>query len=148
MTRARPIPETVTVHVPFRIVKRGGRKEIQLPLGASTPRPRADSTMVKALARAFRWRKMLESGEFATVTELAEKERMAISYMARVLRMTHLAPGIVEAILEGIQPAEMKLSDLMEPFPSDWSTQSEAIASSHAFSANVAGLGLRKPSGL
>ena len=61
MTRATAVPETVTIHIPFRVVKRGGRKEMQLPNGASPPR-RTDNTLVKALARAFRWKQMLESG--------------------------------------------------------------------------------------
>jgi hypothetical protein len=89
----------VTLHVPFRVVKRGGRKEMQLPEGATQPR-RTDNTLVKALARAFRWKRMLESGEFATIAELAEREGIAPSYMTRVLRLTLLAPDIVEAILE------------------------------------------------
>ena len=100
MTRGAPIPDTVTLHVPFRIVKRGGRKEMQLPEGAAQPR-RTDNTLVKALARAFRWKRMLESGEFATIAELAEREGIAPSYMTRVLRLTLLAPDIVEAILDG-----------------------------------------------
>lgn len=61
MTRGTPIPDTVTLQVPFRIVKRGGRKEMQMPEGVEHPR-RTDSTLVKALARAFRWKRMLESG--------------------------------------------------------------------------------------
>ena len=68
MTRATPVPDTVTIHVPFRLVKRGGRKEMQLPEGASTQR-RPDDALVKALARAFRWKRMLDSGEFATICE-------------------------------------------------------------------------------
>ena len=73
MTRCTPIPETLTLRVPFRLVKRGGRKEMHLPEGAAQSR-RTDSTLVKALARAFRWQRMLESGEFATTAELAERE--------------------------------------------------------------------------
>ena len=60
MTSGAPIPETVTIHVPFRIVKRDGRKEMPLPEGAAQPR-RTDITLIKALARAFRWKRMLES---------------------------------------------------------------------------------------
>ena len=116
MTRATAVPETVTVHVPFRIVKRGGRKEMQLPEGAAQPR-RADSTLVKALARAFRWKKMLDSGDFATIAELAEREGIAPSYMTRVLRLTLLAPDIVEAILDGRQGPEVTLARLLE-YPS------------------------------
>ena len=69
MIRATAVPETVTIHVPFRSVKRGGRSEMQMPDGAALPRS-TDSTLVKALARAFRWKRMLESGEFATIGEL------------------------------------------------------------------------------
>ena len=122
MTRGTPIAETVTLHVPFRIVKRGGRKELQLPDGAVQPR-KTDKTLVKALARAFRWKRMLESGEFATIAELAEREGIAPSYMTRVLRLTLLAPGIVEAILDGRQGPEVTLVRALEPFPVEWESQ-------------------------
>ena len=122
MTRATPMPDTVTIHVPFHLVKRGGRKEMQLPEGAAQPR-RTDSTLVKALARAFRWKRMLESGEFATVAELAEREGIAPSYMTRVLRLTLLAPEIVEAILDGKQGPEVTLARVLEPFPLGWIDQ-------------------------
>lgn len=122
MTRGAAIPETVTVNVPFRVVKRGGRKEMRLPDGATEPR-RSDNTLVKALARAFRWKRMLESGEFATIAELAEREGIAPSYMTRVMRLTLLAPDIVEAILDGKQGPEVTLGRLLEPFPSEWEAQ-------------------------
>ena len=122
MTRATPIPETVTLHVPFRIVKRGGRKEMQVPDGAAQPQ-KTDNTLVKALARAFRWKRMLESGEFATIAELAEREGIARSYMTRVLRLTQLEPDVFEAVIEGRQGRAIKLARLMEPFPLSWIEQ-------------------------
>jgi hypothetical protein len=122
MTSGTPIPDTITLHVPFRVVKRGGRKEMQLPKGAAQPR-RTDSTLVKALARAFRWKRMLESGEFATIAELAEREGIAPSYMTRVLRLTLLAPDIVEVILDGKQGPEVTLARVLEPFPVEWAAQ-------------------------
>ena len=122
MTRGAPIPETVTLHVPFRVVKRGGRKEMQLPEGATQQR-RTDNTLVKALARAFRWKRMLDSGEFATIGDLAEREGIAPSYMTRVLRLTLLAPDIVEAILDGKQGPEVTLARVLESFPVAWSEQ-------------------------
>lgn len=127
MTRAAPIPETVTLHVPFRVVKRGGRKEMQLPNGASPPR-RTDNTLVKALARAFRWKRMLESGDFATIAELAEREGIAPSYMTRILRLTQLEPAIIEAVLEGRQGGDVTLARLMEPFPLSWSDQKDTFS--------------------
>lgn len=124
MTRAAPIPNTVTLHVPFRIMKRGGRKEMQLPADAS-PQRKTDNTLIKALARAFRWKRMLEPGEFATIGGLAEREGIAPSYMTRVLRLTLLAPDIVEAILDGKQGPEVTLARVLEPFPSEWALQQQ-----------------------
>jgi DNA-binding IscR family transcriptional regulator len=66
---------------------------------------------------------MLESGEFATIAELAEREGIAPSYMTRVLRLTLLAPDIVEAILDGKQGPEVTLARLLEPFPVEWQRQ-------------------------
>jgi hypothetical protein len=122
VTRGTPVPETLTLHVPFRVVKRGGRKELHLPDG-TTPSRRADSALVKALARAFRWKRMLESGEFATIAELAEREGIAPSYMTRVLRLTLLAPDIVEAILDGAHGPGVTLAFVLEPFPAVWAEQ-------------------------
>jgi hypothetical protein len=117
-----PLPDTITVHVPFRRLKRGGRKEMQLPDGAERPR-RIDDTLVKALARAFRWKRMLELGDFVTITELAEREGIAPSYMTRVLRLTLLAPDIVESILNGTQGSEVTLARVLEPFSIGWENQ-------------------------
>lgn len=122
MTRTTPVPETITLHVPFRITKRGGRKEMHLPDGA-LQRRRTDSTLVKALARAFRWKRMLDSGEFATIGELAGREGIAPSYMTRVLRLTLLAPDIVEAIMDGQQGPEVTLAQVLEPFSGEWTKQ-------------------------
>ena len=122
MTRGAPIPETVTLHVPFRVVKRGGRKEMQMPEGATQPR-RTDNALVKALARAFRWKRMLESGEFASISELAEREGIAFTYMARLMRLSLLAPEIVDAIMEGRHPESVTLANMMDPFPLDWKEQ-------------------------
>ncbi len=122
MTRPRPIPETVIVHVPFRLVKRGGRKEMVLPLGAHVRR-QTDHSLVKALARAYRWKRMLDSGEFTTIAEMAQRERIAPSYLTRVLRLTLLAPDVVEAILDGKQGPGVTLARLMEPIPAEWDDQ-------------------------
>lgn len=128
MSRGSPIPETVTLHVPFRVVKRGGRKEMQMP-DRVRPARTPDSTLVKALARAFRWKRMLELGEFATMGELAEREGIAPSYMTRVLRLTLLAPDIVEAILDGKQGPAVTLAQVLEPFPMDWGSQRSSFFS-------------------
>jgi hypothetical protein len=123
------VDDVVCVRVPFAIRKRGGRKLILVPEGAAeTPvRPRVDNAMIKALARASRWRKLLESGVYGTIEELVAAEKINSSYVSRVLRLTLLAPDIVEAILDGRQPTEMTLAMLMEPFPNAWSEQATTL---------------------
>jgi hypothetical protein len=122
MTRAKPVSDTVTLHVPFRFVRRGGRKELQLPDGVPQQR-KMGKTLVKALARAFRWKRMLESGEFATIAELARRERIAAPFLTRTMRLAQLAPDLVEAILDGSEPRGLTLESLRSPLPTAWSEQ-------------------------
>ena len=120
----------VTVSVPFTIRKRGGRKLVITPDGTTgTPvqRARVDSALLKALARGFRWRQLLETGDFTTIEEIAEAENINSSYVSRVLRMTLLAPEIVEAILAGRQPPALTMARAMQPFPLDWEEQRMAF---------------------
>lgn len=90
--------------------------------GASQPR-RADNTLIKALARAYRWKRMLDAGEFATIAELAERERITMSYVTRILQLTRLAPGIVEAILDGRHDGYLEVELLRTTLPDDWGEQ-------------------------
>ena len=84
--------------------------------------------MGKALSRAFRWRKMLDARVHATLEDLARAKGVAPSYVSRVLRLTLLAPEIVEAILDGRQPAGLQLDDLLEGFPLEWMAQRNSLA--------------------
>ena len=118
--------KTSTITVPFTIRKRGGRKLILTPDGppASLPtRVRPDSALLKALARGFRWQKMLREGEYQTIEEIADAENINPSYVSRLLRMTLLAPEIVKAILAGSHPAGLSRAKVMKPFPMEWQRQ-------------------------
>ena len=117
--------QMLTVRVPLAVRKqRGGRKLVLTPGGMAHRGPSAaDTTLVKALARAFRWRRMMEAGRYGTIDELAAAEKINSSYVSRLLRLTLLAPDIVEAILDGRQPGGMTLPGLMEPFPVEWGAQ-------------------------
>ena len=93
--------ETIRVHIPITFRKRGGRKLVVTPDGAEwAPRPRVDNAMVKALARAFRWRRMLDNGAHATLEDLARGKGVH-AHTSADLRLRLLAPEIVEAILDG-----------------------------------------------
>ena len=132
MTEARPNADarTVTVRVPISIRRRGGRKLVFAPDGAGvTTAPvtrHIDNAIVKALARAIRWREMLESGKYATIREIANAEKITETYVGRVLRLSLLAPDIVEAILNGRQPAGLQLDRLLRRIPVEWREQAEA----------------------
>jgi hypothetical protein len=122
---------TLTVDIPLQIRRRGGRKVMLAPDGKGAwapPRARVDNAMVKAIARAYRWRGMLEHGVYASITELAAAEKINQSYVCRVLRLTLLAPALVEAILDGRHPSRMQLHTLLNPFPADWTAQAHYFA--------------------
>ena len=119
---------TVSVEVPMTFKKRGGRKVIVLPDGTQgNPLPKAtiDNTLVKAIARAFRWQAMLDNGTYACIEDIARAERINGSFVSRVIRLALLAPDIVELILAGKQPASLTLKGLMAPFPVEWERQRE-----------------------
>jgi hypothetical protein len=123
--RLNPDGSTITVFVPMTWRRRGARKVIVAPPGCEdwAPPPKIDRALVKALARAHRWRRLLEAGRFGTLAELADAERISRSYVCRVLRLTLLAPDIVERIMDG-RPT-VGLPQLMQPFPVEWDQQRE-----------------------
>jgi hypothetical protein len=134
---------SITIHIPMNFRKRGGRKMVLTPDGARwAPRPRVDNALVKGLARAFRWQRMLDEGVCGTIEELARREKVNRSYMGRVLRLTLLAPDIVERILDGRQAEELRLENLLEGFPVPWGEQGQP----HALPANTADAPTCQPS--
>src|SRR6478735_3269172 len=96
--------DALTVHIPMAFRRRGGRKLIVAPDGSlmsvASPRFNVDNVLVKALARGFRWRKLLDDGTYSTIKEIAAKEQVDVSYIAEVLRLTLLAPDLVQIILD------------------------------------------------
>lgn len=123
---------TITVRVPIAIRKRGGRKVVLAPDGAIGDTRKlfcqqVDNAMAKAIARGFRWREMLETSACATIKEIAEAEKIAETYVGRVLRLTVLAPEIINAILTGKQPPETTLRELMRAFPIEWNRQRDLL---------------------
>jgi hypothetical protein len=121
---------TISVHIPITLRHQGGRKQVVTPSDAAPWIPRAariDSSLVKAIVRAHRWRDMLESGRHATVRDLAKAESINESYLSRVLRLTLLAPAIIQSILEGQQSAGLELDGLLGPLPLDWARQQEQL---------------------
>lgn len=118
--------DVISVDLPMTFKTRGGRKVIVLPDGTQgNPAPAAtiDNTMIKAIARAFRWQRLLENGTYGCLEDVARAEKINASFVSRIMRLALLAPDIVEAILAGKQPADLTLKDLMTPFPVEWAGQ-------------------------
>jgi hypothetical protein len=118
---------TITVHVPMTFTIRGGRKTILSDAVPAPPRPRIDNALLKALARAHRWRRMIESNEHASITELAKVDGVNQSYACRILRLSLLAPSIVTAILDGQHDSDVMLKQLMKPLPVRWDEQNAML---------------------
>ncbi len=118
---------SITVWVPLNIRRRGGRKLVVTSDGSAPgtapARTHADPAMVKALARAHRWKRLLENGRYASLAELAAAESIDRSYLGKMLRLTLLAPDLVEAVLDGRQPANIRLPALLGSLPSLWDEQ-------------------------
>ncbi|MBF0160417.1 MAG: hypothetical protein HQL58_12945 [Magnetococcales bacterium] len=117
----------IVVTIPMCLRRRGGRKLIIAPEGMAEEPPTQprDANLAKLVAKAHRWLKMLESGQFASITELAEHEKMDRSYLAKILKLTLLAPDIIEAILDDRHPDVLTWRVLSQPFPMLWEEQRE-----------------------
>jgi predicted dienelactone hydrolase len=125
-----PDQGVMIVRVPLTFRQRGGRRRIIAPAGddgRTAPRAERDNTLIRALGRAHRWKRRLEEGGHATVAELAAAERVNQSYLCRMLRLTLLAPDLVEAILDGEATISVTLKDLLAPLPVDWEAQRELL---------------------
>src|SRR5215210_8594084 len=117
---------SITVRVPLTIRRRPGRKTVVTPVrdgGEAALPTRADPALVKALARAFRYQRLLDEGRYASISEMAVAERIERGYLGSLLRLTLLAPDIVEAIIQGRTPTAMTQPALLDPFPAEWSAQ-------------------------
>jgi hypothetical protein len=124
---------TIVVDIPITWKLRGGRKVIIAPDGTDAwapAKPRPDETLIRALARAHRWKRLIEEGTYRPAGEIAEAEKIDRSYINRLLRLTLLAPDIQEAILDGRQPKGMQLEELTRAMPVAWEEQRSRLASS------------------
>lgn len=116
----------ITITIPMNFRKRGGRKRIVAPAGMdSSPMPQRDDSLPKLVAKAHQWLKMLENGGISSMRAIAEQEKRDESYVAKVLRLTLLAPDIVQLILDGQQPDVLTWRELRQQFPVEWPKQRE-----------------------
>ena len=115
------------IHVPMHIRRMRGRKMIFAPQALDGDVPDSPSAVqaavVQALGRAFSWSDAIESGEVHSISDLARSLDVDNSYVVRILKLTTLAPDIIEAILNGEEPSGLSLAQLIRTFPMDWERQ-------------------------
>ena len=120
---------SITVRVPIKIRRRPGRKMMVMPAltagGDATIPTRADPALLKALARAFRYQRLLDEGKYASISEMAAAEKLERGYLGSLLRLTLLAPDIVQGILDGRAPEEMSLPRMLDGFALNWAEQAK-----------------------
>ena len=122
--------DVISIEIPMTFKKRGGRKVIVLPDGShGHPQPAAtiDNTMIKSIARAFRWQKLLENGTYTCLDDIARSEKIGASFVSRYYRLVLLAPDIIEAILDGRQPAQLTVKNLLKNVPIVWNRQRDFL---------------------
>jgi hypothetical protein len=124
--RVRRDGDAVVVHIPVRFYRRNGRQMILTdgePSVAATPERDANQTLIEAIAKAHRWQEQLESGKYPSIEDLAQSLGVDRTYVGRMLRLTSLAPDIVEAILRGDEPEGISLTKLRKNLPVRWDEQ-------------------------
>lgn len=126
----------LTTFIPVRFVRHKARKVVVEPTtpGRMTSplnpgRPTSvDENLMAALAKAFFWQEMLDTGRVKNMTELAKSETIGLARMQKMLKLARLAPDIVEEIARGRQPVGLSLLFFVEnPLPDDWNAQREVI---------------------
>jgi hypothetical protein len=151
-TETRLNGNTLVVRIPMCFQRRGGRKRIVAPdrseLAPAT-KPQSDGTLVKALARAWRWQRLLEEGVYTSVTEISEAEDIGKSYVSRILRLALLAPDLVNAMLAGRTDQMLMLTKLEQPLPASWDEQRHMISRRKQWALDLSpqavGAGLSSP---
>ena len=116
----------LTVRIPMKFRKRGGRKLLIAAPGASSwvpPKTNKDDNLIRAIAKAHHWRGLLDSGRVGSMQEIADKEKIRASYVGRMLDLTLLAPDIVVSILNGKQPKGLTLREFRSDMPLEWGEQ-------------------------
>lgn len=129
--------DTLHIRIPMKFSRRSFRKMIVGPNGenidamADIQEDNTDYTFISALGKAFSWQRMLDDGKYETPKELAKKENVEVTHMYRVMRLTLLAPDIIEAVLNGTQPRTLTLQNVVRGFPVSWQEQRKVFGFTH-----------------
>ncbi len=120
----------LSIRMPVCFKRRSSRKMIIAPSGAGVllntvdlKSAKPDQSFVSALVKAFQWQDLVDQGVYASPKELAEKENIEVTHVYRLIRLTMLAPDIIEAVLDGTQPRTLTMQNIVRGFPISWKEQ-------------------------
>lgn len=120
----------LSIRMPVCFKRRSSRKMIIAPPGAGAllnnadlKATKPDQSFVDALVRAFQWQDLVDQGVYASPKELADKENIEVTHVYRLMRLTMLAPDIIEAVLDGTQPRTLTMQNIVRGFPISWKEQ-------------------------
>jgi len=121
-------PETLRVHIPLTLRNRGGRPRILPPKEIEVAMDRGqDARLLRAIGRAWDWRRRLERGDVTTIADLAREEGISDRYVSRVIRLAWLAPSVLERLVLRREPTVLSIFDLCGVAELPWIEQPERV---------------------
>jgi hypothetical protein len=116
-------PTTMRVFIPLTIRKRNGRPKILPPADMVSDTGGVDPHVLKAIAKAWSWRRKLESGAATTIQDIAQAEDISDRYVGRMLKLAYLAPAVLDKLLvQRVSPA-VSIKDLTAIADLPWAEQ-------------------------
>ena len=120
--------ETIRVVIPLTIRKRNGRPKILPPDDVDARNGRAqDPHVLRAIARAWSWRRQLETGAVSTIQDIAAAEKVSDRFVGRMIRLAYLSPSVLETLVITRKPPALSLNDLMAVAELPWAEQMNSV---------------------
>jgi hypothetical protein len=121
-------PATIRVVIPLKVKRRNGRPRIVPPDDIDTIKDQAQEPhLLRAIARAWNWRRMLERGELTTLQDIAATEKVTLPFVSRRIRLAYLAPGVLERLLLRRRPCALPLDKLAAAAGVPWAEQADRV---------------------
>jgi hypothetical protein len=134
--------DTLRVFIPLAYRRQNGRPRILSPSQEDQSKSRTqDPHVLRALGRAWAWRRRLEAGEAATIQEIAKAEKVSDRFVSRVMRLAYLSPNVIERLLIWREPPSVTINELIEATTLPWSEQMERVFEKRRFSGDDHGTG-------
>jgi hypothetical protein len=120
-------PSTIRVVIPLKIKRRNGRPRVLPPAEFSDEKPMLDPSTLRAIGRAWGWRRRLERGEAGTLSDIAQAEGVTLPFVSRFIRLAYLSPRVLEQLLVHRQPSVLPIERLAAVPLLPWAEQPKTL---------------------